>query len=226
MRKIAVIGLGRFGMALAKTLSASGVQVVAIDRDGKSVNEIKDDVDIAVRGDSTDQAVLLSQDLDKVDVCVIAIGEQFESALLTTVLAKQIGIPEVICRAQSEFHAEIFQKIGADKIIQPEKVSGESLARQLSNPQLVDFIQLADGFTLMEFRAPKTFHGKSIRELALRNRYEVNLVVIRREVAGKTDPEEAPVLEAIFPYADEELRENDILVVVGSDEALTRLPRE
>lgn len=225
MRKVAVIGLGRFGIALARNLAASGVQVIAIDRDGRSVNEIKDDVDVAVRADSTDQSVLLSQDLDKVDTCVVAIGEHFESALLTTVLAKQIGIPEVICRAQTEFHAEIFRKIGADRVIQPEQQSGESLARQLSNPQLVDFIQLADGFTLLELRAPGTFQGKTIRELALRNRYDVNLVVIRREIPS-TNPDEPAKFKTLFPKAEDALHSNDILVIVGSDESLRKLPRE
>lgn len=227
MRKVAVIGLGRFGMALAKNLAASGVQVVALDRDGRLVNEIKDHVDLAVRADSTDQMVLLSQDLDKVDACVVSIGENFEAALLTTVLAKQIGIPLVICRALTIVHAEIFSKIGADRVIQPELQAGETLARQLANPQLVDFIQLGDGFTLLEFRAPKTFLGKTIRELSLRNRYEVNLVVIRRErptTDSGSDADQA--CETIFPLPDDVLVQNDILVVVGSDESLARLPRE
>lgn len=226
MRKVAVIGLGRFGMAVARSLAASGVQVIAMDRDAKAVHEIKDDVDIAVRADSTDQSVLLSQDLDKVDACVVSIGEDFESALLTTVIAKQIGIPEVICRAQTEFHAEIFRKIGANKVIQPEQQAGESLARQLSNPKLIDFIQLAEGFTLLQFRAPKTFQGKSIRDLALRNKYEVNLVMIRRESHSRVEDEETSTFETIFPMPDDHLQENDILVVVGSDSALARLPRE
>lgn len=225
MRKVAVIGLGRFGITLARELSASGVQVIAIDRDGKLVNAIKDDVDVAVRGDSSDQSVLLSQDLDKVDACVIAIGEHFEAALLTTVLAKQIGIPEIICRAQTEFHAEIFRKIGADKVIQPEQQAGESLARQLSNPQLIDFIQLADGFTLLELKVPQTFVGSTIRDLALRNKYDVNLVVIRRESSPATETTPA-VYKTIFPRADDQLEASNILVIVGSENALTKLPRE
>lgn len=213
-------------MTLARNLAESGVQVIAIDKDGKRVNEIKDDVDIAVRLNSTDQSALLSQDLDKVDACVVAIGEQFESALLTTVIAKQIGVPEIVCRAQSDFHAEIFRKIGADKVIQPERQAGENLARQLSNPQLVDFIQLADGFTLLELRTPKSFQGKTIRELALRNEHNINLIVIRREQPKTEENEEPPVIETMFPHPDDQLRENDVLIVVGSDDALARLPRE
>ena len=134
MPKIAVIGLGRFGMELARQLGASGVQVIAIDRSPQLVNEVKDSVDIAVRLDSTDEHALASQEIDKVDVCVISIGENSESALLTTVLAKRMGVPKILCRAMTEFHAEIFRQIGADEVIQPEIQAGEHLARKLANP--------------------------------------------------------------------------------------------
>ena len=227
MRKVAVLGLGRFGMGLAKNLSSAGVQVIAMDKDGRLVNEIKEFVEIAVRADCTDQAALMSQDIDRVDVCVISVGEQFESALLATVIVKQLGVPEVICRAQSEFHAEIFQKVGADRVIQPEQQAGENLARQLANPELVDLIKLADGFTLLEFPTPKPFQGKTIVELALRTNYHVNLVVIRRPIPQKECDEEQPVeYQTLFPRPNEPLQENDILLVVGDDESLSKLPRE
>lgn len=211
-------------MALARLLSASGVQVIAVDRNGQLVNEIKDEVDLAVRADSTDQAALISQDIDKVDVCVISIGENFEAALLTTVIVKQMGVPDIICRAQTEFHAEIFRKIGADRVIQPEQESGSNLARQLANPHLVDFIRLADGFTLLEFVAPAGFINRSIRSLALRNKYDVNLVVIRRPTSP--DDEEGGAIKTIVPKPDDLIEPGDLLVVVGSDEALGKLPRE
>lgn len=226
MRKIAVIGLGRFGMALSRRLAASGAQVVALDRNGQLVNEIKDEVDLAVRLDSTDKSALLSQDIDKVDVCVVSIGENFEAALLTTVLVGQLGVPEVICRAQSEFHAEIFRQIGAHRVIQPEQESGINLARQLANPHLIDFIRLADGFTLLEFRAPAAFQGKSIRSLALRSRYDVNLVVIRRMVKTKQGEDGEEVANVMVPRPEDIIYPDDTLVVVGAEESLARLPRE
>jgi len=226
MRKVAVIGLGRFGISVARRLAASGVQVIAMDRNGQLVNEIKDDVDLAVRADSTDQQALLSQDLDKVDVAVVSIGENFEAALLTTVMLKQMGVPEIICRAQSEFHAEIFRKIGADRVIQPEGESGTNLARQLANPQLVDFIRLADGFTLLEFHSPSSFQGKSIRALALRSKYDVNLVVIRRTVEVGQGGQKREILRTIVPKPEDVIEPRDILVVVGADSALSKLPRE
>ncbi len=226
MRKVAVIGLGRFGMALARNLSQSGVQVIAMDRDGKLTNELKDEVSIAVRGDSTDQSVLLSQDIDKVDVCVVSIGENFEAALLTTVIVKQLGVPEIVCRAQSAFHAEIFRKIGATKVIQPEQEAGANLARQLSNPQLVDFIRLADGFTLLEFLAPRAFWGKTIAEIGIRNKYHVNLVVVRKPILCPEGSPEPQVYKTFVPRPDQIIEANDMLVMVGAEESLTKLPRE
>ena len=226
MRKVAVIGLGRFGTSLARNLAASGVQVIAVDRNGQFVNEVKDDVSLAVRLDSTDRAALLSQDIDKVDVCVVAIGENFEAALLTTVIARQLEIPEVICRAQTAFHAEIFGQIGADRVIQPEQESGANLARQLANPQLVDFITLSGGLMLLEYGAPLDFQGKTIRNLELRSKYEVNLVVIRRPVEDSTEENGEQAYESIVPRPDDVIEASDVLVIVGSESSLARLPRE
>jgi trk/ktr system potassium uptake protein len=227
VQKIAVIGLGRFGTTLAKQMSASGVEIIAIDNDRQLVNEIKDQVDVAVRLDSTDEAALRSQDVDKVDVCVVAIGENFEAALLTTVIAKKLGIPRVICRAQTQFHADIFRQIGADEVIQPEIQAGQYLARKLANPHIKDFIALAEGYTLIELQAPKAFVGKALQELALRGTYGVNLVAIKRSVTTEEDGETIEETEVIgVPKASDRILQGDTLVLVGNDEALARLPKE
>ena len=226
MRKIAVIGLGRFGMELARRLSASGTEVIAIDRNPNLINEIKDDVEVAVRLDSTDEAALRSQEIDKVDVCVVSIGENFEAALLTTVLAKKLKIPEVICRAQTQFHADIFRQIGSDEVIQPEQQAGQHLARQLANPHLQDFITLAEGYTLVELDAPAGFVGKTLKKVSLRVKYGVNLVAIKRTILTGREGEVAEQEKIIsVPGPDTMIEEKDILVLVGSDEALTRLSR-
>ncbi len=227
MHKVAVIGLGRFGMSLAKRLGASGVQVIAVDDDPDLVDEVKGDVDIAVRLDATDEYAFKSQNLDQVDVCVIAIGDNFEAALLSTVLARKLGIKKVICRAQTATHAEIFRQIGADEVIQPETQAGEELARQIANPRFEDFITLAEGYTLIEFSAPNEFHGKTLLELRLRTRYQVNLVAIKRpkniEVEGRLERQYEVIS---VPEPDDTIQSEDILLIVGSDEALARLPQE
>ena len=229
MQKVAVIGLGRFGMALARSLAASGVQVIAIDRDRQPVAEIADSVDVAVRLDSTDQQALISQDVDKVDVCVVSIGENFEASLLTTVILKRLELPRVVCRAQTPLHAEIFRQIGADEVIQPEEQAGLHLARLLSNPHVLDAHTIAEGYSLLELQAPERFIGKSIRNLALRQEFEVNLLIIRRPFPVKQDEESttvAPDYRMLIPKADDVVASGDRLVLVGKDESLQRLPRE
>lgn len=223
MRKIAVVGLGRFGMELARTLGESKVQVIAIDRNGQLVNEVKDFVDLAVRIDATDPAALASQDIDKVDVCVVAIGENFEAALLTVVIAKQMGVPHVVCRAQTQYHADIFEKVGADEVIQPEKEAGSALARHLANPHLLELIRLSDGFTLLEFQAPEAFQNRSLKDLALRGKYNVNLVVIRKPVPESVS---SSGTRTIVPKPDDVIEPGDVLVMVGAEDDLRKLPRE
>ena len=227
MRRIAVIGLGRFGIAVAKRLAAAGVQVIAVDRQQQYVNELKDDVDLAVRLDSTDRQALLSQDVDKVDACVVAIGENFEASLLTTVLVKQLGVPQIVCRAQTEFHAEIFKQIGADQVVQPEQESGAHTARRLASPQLVDLIPLSEDYTLLEVKAPQAFQGKALKSLGLREEYGVNLVVIRRPLPADPEQENGDVKWTVrVPGPDDVIEPDDVLFLVGPNDSLARMPKE
>jgi trk system potassium uptake protein len=227
MPRVAVIGLGRFGTALARRLGSSGVQVIAVDRNTHLVGAIKDDVDLAVALDSTDETALVSQEIDRVDVCVVAIGENFEAALLTTVIAKRLKIPKVVCRAQTAFHAEIFRQIGADDVIQPEIHAGEALARRLTHPQIQDFISLADGYTIVELLAPSAFRGRSVKAIGLRAKYRVNLVAIKRTTAGKDHHGNAEEQESVhLPMPDDTIQRGDVLVLAGSDEDLARMPQE
>ncbi len=221
MHRVAVIGLGRFGMELARSLGKSNIHVVAIDRTPQLINAVKDDVDAAVRLDSTDEMALASQELDKVDVAVVAIGENFEASLLTTVLLKKLGVSHIICRAQTTFHAEIFKQIGADEVIQPELHAGEHLARRLANPHLKDIFVLAEGYTIIELEAPATFHNQTLAELHLRAKYNVNLVAIRKRPAGDNLDEETIIS---VPRPDDVIEASDVLVVVGNNDALAQLP--
>jgi trk system potassium uptake protein TrkA len=161
-------------------------------------------------------------------VAVVAIGENFEAALLTTVILKKIGVARIICRAQTLFHAEIFQQIGANEVIQPEAQAGERLGHSLANPQLEDLISLSDDFTLIELHTPKEFCGKSLQALELRKKYEVNLIAIKRAVED-VDAEGNPVTKYKIigvPKAADVLGTEDVLVVVGTNDALARLPKE
>jgi trk system potassium uptake protein TrkA len=219
-----VIGLGRFGMNLARQLAANRVEVIAIDRTGRLVDEVKDHVALAVCLDSTTEAALKSQDVPSCDVCVVAIGENFEASLLTATALKKLGCKYVIVRAQSANHAEIFRRLGADEVIQPETEAGRQLARRLANPMLEDVIELGDGFTLIEVRAPASFHGKTLEQLALRTKYHVNLVAIKRPRQAAEGESERRVTTYV-PQPGYVIHPDDVLLVLGTDAAIHSLPR-
>ncbi len=228
MQQIAVIGLGRFGTVLAQTLHESGVQVLGIDNSVSRVNDLGDELDRVVALDSTDRSALASQAVDEVDVAVVAIGEAFEAALLTTVILKKMGVAKVICRAQTPYHAEIFKQVGADEVIQPEVQAGSHLARRLAHPKIDDFVTLSEGFAIIEIRTPAQFVGKALKDLALRTTYDVNVVAVRpKTVVQDGDGERREVAGAIaIPRPSDMLTADDVLVVIGSEESLARLPKE
>jgi trk system potassium uptake protein TrkA len=145
---------------------------------------------------------------------------------LTASIAKKMGIKQVICRAQTAVHAEIFRRIGADEIIQPESQAGSELARRLANPHLADCIELAGGYSLVELPAPKAFQGKTLEQIALRSRYQVNLIMIKRLHATTAADTGVRLEKTYVPQPDDIIQPGDILVLVGSDPALAELPRE
>ena len=181
--------------------------------------DIVGDVAFSVRLDSTDEKALRSQEVDRVDVVVVAIGENFEAALLTTVIRKKnLAVPKVICRAQTPFHAQIFGQIGADEVIEPEQDAGRMLGRRLAHPRINDYIKLGDGFTVVEMFAPRKFVDRSVKEINLRSSFQVNLIGIRRHA---DNPDTAVMISV--PGPDDGIEEGDILLLVGSDDSLARL---
>jgi len=231
LQRVAVIGLGRFGMALARRLSDHGAEVIAIDRDQALIDEVSNDVSIAVRLDSTDEAALRSQEVDRVDCVVVAIGEDFEAGLLTTVLCKRnLRIPKVVCRAQTTLHAEIFGQIGADEVIQPERDAGDMLGRRLAHPRINDYVALGEGFTVVEMLAPEKFAGKTLKEISLRLNWQVNLIAIRRQKAKPdVEEEDATPPETVLisvPGPNDRIEATDVLLLAGAEESLAKLPQE
>ena len=226
MESFAVIGLGRFGMRLARLLAEAGAEVLAIDRQRDLVEEIRDSVDVAVCIDTTDEQALLAQGVDKVDVAVVGIGTDFENAALTTSLLKQIGVPRVLSRATSGIRASILSRIGADDIVNPERESAERWCNRLLCPTIMSRIELAEGYTLAQAAAPESFFRKTLGELAIRQKYQVNVVAIRR-TAEETDADGVTKTRQIVisvPMADTVIERGDILVLIGSDEAIESFP--
>jgi len=227
MTRIAVIGLGRFGMTLAKALSAAGVEVIAIDTNGSLVEAVSDEVSLAVRLDATQRDALAAQAVDRVDQAVVAIGEGFEATLLATLHLKTMGVPTVIARAQTRIRSQILKLVGADEVLSPERESALRLARRLTHPHLEDYVEMAEGHSIISLQAPADFHHKTLQEINLRRQYRVNLVAIKRRVAVETPDGTAEPAEQIIsvPEAETVIQPGDVLVLIGKTDSLAKLPQ-
>ncbi|HLB75108.1 MAG TPA: TrkA family potassium uptake protein [Sedimentisphaerales bacterium] len=229
MKRFAVIGLGRFGQKLAIALAMSGAEVIAIDRNRETVELIGDQVSHAVRLDSTDEEALKAQGVDKVDVAVVGIGQGtgqgFEAAVLTVVNLRQMGVPLIYARAESLTAGQVFSKVGATDVIYPEIESAQRWAYKLIAPQIGEKIDFAPGYSLARIKAPASFDGKTVMNLQLRQKHNVNLVLIKRGEHAKTKKSERWEIINV-PMPSTVLYEGDILMVAGSDEDLANLPQE
>ena len=228
MRRFAVIGLGRFGQKLAVSLAMSGAEVIAIDKNREQIELITDQVSFAVRLDSTDEEALKAQGIDKVDVAIIGIGQGgggFEDAILTVVNLRQMGIKHIYARAENLVAGEVFSKIGATEVIYPEIESAQRWAFKLIAPQIGEKIDFAPGYSLARVKAPPSFDGKTVMDLQLRQKYNVNLVLIKRgENSKEAKTEKDKIINVPMPSTV--IYQDDILMVAGSDADLAKLPQE
>lgn len=217
--KVAIVGLGQFGMSLATRLGRSGVEVIAIDIDMERVDDVKSEVSVAVRLDATDERDLRAQGVDQVDVIVAAMGEQFEANQLVVVLAKRFGIPRVIARATSPMHERILRLIGADDVILPEVEASDKVAQGLARPSLKAYFEVAEGYSIAEVTAPPAFHNRTLMALDLRKNYGVNLIAVKRVVEGRESVNPVPLPSDV-------IHAGDVLAVAGPDESLEKLIEE
>lgn len=226
MERFAVIGLGLFGRRLASLLAEAGAEVIAVDRNRELVEDIRDQVAMAVCMDSTDEQALRAQGIDKVDVAIVGIGAAFESAALTTVLLKQLGVPRVISRAATNIRGQILARSGADDIVNPEKESAERWRNRLMAPTIMERIELADDSSLVQVPAPEEFFHKTLTELDVRKKYQVNVVAIRRtsQQADSDGVQRTRQFVISVPMADTKIEPGDVLVLIGSEEAIRSLP--
>ncbi len=215
MRKqFVVIGLGRFGTSVAKTLTSLGHEVLALDKDEHAVHDIMNDVTQAVQADAREEDTLRALGVRNLDVAVVAIGDDLEANILITLMLKEMGIPYVVAKARSVQHGKVLEKIGADKIVYPEQDMGIRLANNLIRTNVMDFIELSLDFSIFEIISPTKFVNKTIGNLNLRALYKINVVAIKK---GKEKI-------IIAPGADEMIEEKDILVIVCNKKALSKLP--
>ena len=232
MKRFAVIGLGRFGKKLAIALAMSGAEVIAIDKNRDEIELIRDQVSHAVRLDSTDEEALRTQGVDKVDVVIIGIGQGtgrgFESAILTVVNLKQMGVERIYARAEDLIAGEVFSKVGATEVIYPEIESAQKWAFKLIAPQISEKIDFAPGYSLARVKAPASFDEKTVMDLQLRQRYNINLVAIKRSENSKNKKADKSEKGGIInvPMPNTIIYQDDILMVAGSDFDLAKLPQE
>jgi trk system potassium uptake protein TrkA len=229
MRRFAVIGLGRFGSSIARTLGEKGQQVLAIDKNENLVNDIMDHVTKAVCLDASDEKAVKSAGLQDVEVAVCAIATDVESSVLITLLLKELGIPTIVCKANDEAHKKALEKIGATRVVLPETEMGSRIANTLlsSSDKVVEHVDVSDVSSIIEIKPPEEFIGKSLRELKVRAEYGVTVIAIKRKVKavkGGESIEEEHI--DINPQADDIITKGDILVVFGGNEKIEALKKK
>ena len=213
MKTFVIIGLGRFGSAVATELSALGHEVLALDTDGEKIQKIADQVTHAVIGDARDADVLRALGVRNYDCAVVATGDDVGNSTLITLNLKEIGVRQVICKAQSHVHRKVLEKIGADRVVFPEHEMGLKLAQGLSSVNVINFIELSDDFGIVELDAPRSWQSKTLRELDVRVRHHVNVIAVR-DAQGKLD---------IAPGGEYVVGKGSMLVVLGRSEDINRL---
>lgn len=205
----AVIGLGRFGASLAMELIQLGYEVLGIDKDEEAVDEMSNQLTHVVVADSTDEEVIRSLGLRNFDCVVVAIGDDIQSSILTTILLKDVGAKNVVAKALSELHGKVLQKIGVDRVIFPERDMGVRVAHQLVSPNLLDYIELSKEYTIAELAVPSCLNGKSLKDLDPRARYGCSVVAINKKHGV-----------IIAPTAEDRVEEKDVLVLIGTKQQI------
>lgn len=211
-KQFVVIGLGRFGTSVAKTLYGLGHDVLVIDANEDVIQEISDSVTHAVQMDATDENALRTLGLRNFDVAVVTIGANIQSSVMVTLLVKELGVKYIIAKGNSDLHAKVLQKIGADRVILPEKDMGVRVAHNLVSSSILDYIELSPDYSIIEIETPKDWYGESLSSLQLRSKYGINVMAIKRH----NDINVSPVAEDI-------IEPEDIVVAIGSSEDLSKL---
>ena len=209
MKSFVVIGLGRFGSETARSLCRQGCEVLVLDNSGELVQAISDDVTQAVVGDARDKEVLRALGVKDFDCAIVAIGDSLADSVLATMNLKELGVPYVICKAHDDTHREVLKKLGADRVVIPEKEQAVRLAKSLASRNVLDYIELSEDYGIIDVPAPASWHHKSLIELNVRAKLGVNILAVKR--AGEI---------TVSPSADFRIEEGDVMVVLGDTTAL------
>ncbi|MBN1871090.1 MAG: TrkA family potassium uptake protein [Candidatus Omnitrophica bacterium] len=221
MRQFAVIGLGRFGSSVARTLSEKGKEVIGIDAKEQVVQEMSEVISQAVCVEAKDEKALKALGIQNVDVAIVAIGE-LEASILITLTLKEMGIKEIVVKAVNDDHKKVLEKIGATRIVMPERDMGQRIASSLVTPQVLDHIDLSADSSIVEIVSPPDFVGKSLRDLNIRAEHRINVIAIKRKIKSLSSKGDAEDEEKIIvtPQANEIIRSNDVLIVIGPNDKI------
>ncbi len=211
-KQFIVIGLGRFGQSVARTLFQMGYDVLAVDEDENAVQEIADSVTHAVQMDATDEYALRTLGIRNFDVAVVSIGTNIQSSIMVTLNLKEAGIKKVVAKATNDMHAKLLNKIGADRVVLPEIDMGIRVAHNLVSANILDVIELSPDYSIVEITAPNQWYNKDIKTIDARAKYGINIMAIKT----RDDIN-------VSPRASDIIQENDVLVVIGSIEDLSKM---
>jgi trk system potassium uptake protein TrkA len=211
-KQFVVIGLGIFGSSVAKTLYNLGNDVLAIDMDEEAVQEISDSVTHAVQMDATDEHALKTIGIRNFDVAVVSIGANTQASIMTTLLVKELGVKYIIVKATSDLHAKVLYKIGANRVILPERDMGTRVAHNLVSSSILDYIELSPDYSIIEIESPSQWHNKNIKDLNLRAKYGINIIAIKNDNTVN-----------MSPHAEDIIEPGDIVVAIGSGKDLNLL---
>lgn len=206
-KQFVVIGLGRFGGSITKTLVSLGHEVMALDQDEAKVNEFSQMATQAVQADSTDEQALKELGIRNFDHAIVAIGDNIQASILTTLILKDMGVIKVTVKANNDYHSKVLEKIGADRIIHPERDMGVRVAHHIVSENVIDYIELSPEYSLVEVIASQAMDSKTLGDLDIRANYGCNVMAI------KTGDNEMN----ISPRAEDEIQKGDILVIIGSN---------
>ncbi|GAA5417996.1 ktr system potassium uptake protein A [Paraliobacillus ryukyuensis] len=215
-REFAVIGLGRFGGSICKELSEEGMEVLAIDTEEDKVNEYKNIASHAVIADATDEKVLKELGIRNIDHVIVAIGDNIQASILTTLMLKELGINKITVKAQNDYHEKVLKKIGADQVVHPERDMGRRIAHSIISNNILDHLELSDDHSIVEVKAGKKMIGQTLVDLDIRANYGCNVVAIKQEQNNEIN---------VSPMATETIDSGDILIVIGADKDISRFEK-
>ncbi|MFP5343728.1 MAG: potassium channel family protein [Candidatus Limnocylindria bacterium] len=209
---ILVVGLGRFGAAAARELERLGNEVLAIDRGEAIVNEIAPDVTHAVQLDASDEQALRSVGAGEFDYAIVAISSAIDASIFATMALKNLGVGHVIAKAATELHGAILERVGADRVVYPEREMGTRVAHSIAIPHVIDYLDVAPRFGIVKVRPPAAFVGRTLKDLDLPGRLQISPIAVRRGSDVTFNPHRDVVVEA-----------GDELIMMGSDASLEKM---